>query len=126
VRGPGKGGEGLDRETKRTAHEWLARNGCRGIVYAIRERHDRTFGAFWREDLGLEPADDGYDWGIEHGPTIEALEFLHAITVDQILEPLMVSRGQRELPRAGAHRRWVKILCGLDMGLVAPVITRIH
>jgi integrase len=65
--------DGLDPETDRPTHEWLSANGFRGLIYALRESHDRTFGEFWAGDLGLD-ADDGYDWGTDHGPTIDLLE----------------------------------------------------
>lgn len=64
---------GLNPDTDRPTHAWLAANGFRGLVYALREYHDRSFGEFWTDDLGLEQ-DDAYDWGIEHDTTIELLE----------------------------------------------------
>jgi len=38
------------------------------------EYHDRTFAEFWREDLGAEAVESGYDWATDHERTIEALE----------------------------------------------------
>lgn len=64
---------GHDPETERPTHEWLSANGFRGLIYALREYHDRTFAEFWGEDLGLA-VDDGYDWGIDHELTIDLLE----------------------------------------------------
>ncbi|MCH7659091.1 MAG: site-specific integrase [Euryarchaeota archaeon] len=66
--------DGLDPETERPTHDWLREHDFRTLVYALREHHDRTFSQFWDHDLGLEEADSGYDWGIEHKPTIDALE----------------------------------------------------
>lgn len=63
-----------DPKMDRPTHEWLSANGFRGLIYALREYHDRTFGEFWHEDLGLDPADAGYDWGISHEETITLLE----------------------------------------------------
>lgn len=64
--------KGRDPQTDRPSHSWLSANGYRGLVYALREYHDTTFAEFWKEDLGLEPR--GYDWKIDHEPTITALE----------------------------------------------------
>lgn len=66
--------EGLDPDSDRPSHEWLSSHGFRGLIYALREYHDMTFGEFWRDELGLEEPDAGYAWGIEHEPTIELLE----------------------------------------------------
>jgi len=65
---------GLDPESERPSYEWLRDHDFRGLIYALREHHDRTFGDFWREDLGLAAEADGYDWGIDHEPTVAALE----------------------------------------------------
>lgn len=64
--------EGRDPQTDRPSYAWLSANGYRGLVYALREYHDTTFAEFWKGDLGLKP--EGYDWGIDHDPTISALE----------------------------------------------------
>jgi integrase len=65
---------GLDPEAERPTHEWLSTNGFRGLVYALREHHDRTFGEFWRDDLGLGSGEAEYDWGTEHDETVRLLE----------------------------------------------------
>jgi integrase len=64
----------LDPDTERPTHSWLSAHGFRGLIYALREYHDRTFGEFWSDDLELEAVDEGYEWGINHEPTIELLE----------------------------------------------------
>jgi integrase len=64
---------GHDPETDRPTYEWLSANGFRGLIYALREYHDRTFGEFWADDLALEP-DDGYEWSIDDTATITAVE----------------------------------------------------
>jgi integrase len=66
--------DGLDPERERPTHEWLHGHEYRTLLYALREHHNRTFTQFWDHDLDLEEADSGYDWGIEHKPTIDALE----------------------------------------------------
>ena len=65
---------GLDPETDRPTHELLSANGFRGLIYTLREYHDRTFGEFWTQDLGLEERGEEYDWGTGHESTVELLE----------------------------------------------------
>jgi hypothetical protein len=65
---------GLDPEANRPTHAWLSANGFRGLIYALREYHDRTFGEFWSKDLDLEQQAEGYDWGTDHEPTVDLLE----------------------------------------------------
>ncbi|AWB28487.1 tyrosine-type recombinase/integrase [Halococcoides cellulosivorans] len=64
--------EGRDPETDRPSYEWLSENGCRGLTYALREYHDLSFSEFWNDHLDTESP--GYDWEIDHRPTIDALE----------------------------------------------------
>lgn len=64
--------EGMDPENDRPSYQWLSANGYRGLIHALKEYHDKTFSEFWKEDLELE--NQGYDWGICHEPTINALE----------------------------------------------------
>ncbi|WP_142860843.1 site-specific integrase [Salinigranum halophilum] len=71
---PAMHADGLDPETERPSHEWLSAHGFRGLVYALREYHGRTFGEFWADDLGLEETDTGYAWGLDHEQTISLLE----------------------------------------------------
>jgi len=66
--------DGLDPEIDRPTHTWLSANGYRGLIYALREYHDRTFNEFWSDDLGLEQRTERYDWGTNHERTIELLE----------------------------------------------------
>lgn len=66
--------DGLNPETERPTHNWLREHDFRTLVYALREHHNRTFTQFWDHDLGLEEADNGYNWGIKHEPTVDALE----------------------------------------------------
>jgi integrase len=66
--------DGLDPEADRPTHSWLSANGFRGLIYALREYHDLTFGEFWSDDLGLTQDAEGYDWGTDHEPTVELLE----------------------------------------------------
>jgi integrase len=66
--------DGFDPEVDRPTHAWLSANGFRGLVYALREYHDRSFGEFWADDLGLDREPGGYDWGIDHEATVALLE----------------------------------------------------
>lgn len=65
---------GLHPKSERPSYSWLRDHDFRKLVYALREYHDRTFTEFWQDDLDLQDAPDGYDWGITHEPTIDALE----------------------------------------------------
>lgn len=65
---------GMDPETDRPTHQWLSANGHRGLIYALSEYHDTTFGEFWAQTLGLEAGDAGYNWAISDDETIDALE----------------------------------------------------
>jgi len=64
----------LDPKREKPTHSWLRDHGFRPLLYALREYHDRTFAEFWREDLGAEAVESGYDWATDHERTIEALE----------------------------------------------------
>jgi integrase len=70
---PAFAADGHDPETDRPTYEWLFTNGYRGLIYALREYHDRTFSEFWRDDFACE-SDDSYDWNIEDTATITAFE----------------------------------------------------
>ena len=63
--------EGYDPETHRPKHDWFREEGLRAFLAALRRHHDRSFGEFWREDLGL--GDAGYDWATDDSDTRDAL-----------------------------------------------------
>ncbi|UPV76532.1 hypothetical protein M0R89_18540 (plasmid) [Halorussus limi] len=65
--------EGRDPETDRPTHRWFREEGLRAFLAALRRHHGRSFGDFWREDLGLG-GDEGYDWATDHDETRDALE----------------------------------------------------
>lgn len=65
--------DGFDPERAKPTHAWLREHGFRPLVYALRRYHDRSFGTFWREDLGLREA-SGYDWATDDERTRDALE----------------------------------------------------
>ena len=71
---PAFAADGNDPETERPSHEWLTENDFRGLVYALREYHGRSFGEFWTDELGLTTEPDGYDWGTDHEETVARLE----------------------------------------------------
>jgi len=72
---PAMQADGLDPQTERPTQRWLSDHDFDTLVYTLREHHDLTFVEFWTDVLGLtETADDSYQWGIEHQPTIDALE----------------------------------------------------
>jgi site-specific recombinase XerD len=63
--------QGHDPETHRPKHEWFREEGLRAFLAALRRHHDRSFGEFWHEDLGL--GDPGYDWATDDEDTRDAL-----------------------------------------------------
>lgn len=65
--------DGLDPSTDRPSHQWLSKNGFRGLVYALRTYHNRSFGEFWAHDLDLEQP-QSYDWELDDDQTVELLE----------------------------------------------------
>jgi site-specific recombinase XerD len=66
---------GKDPETHRPSHQWFRDEGLRAFLAALRRHHDRSFGDFWREDLGLgDDGTDRYDWATDDSDTREALK----------------------------------------------------
>ncbi|WP_246084517.1 tyrosine-type recombinase/integrase [Salinadaptatus halalkaliphilus] len=66
--------EGIDPKREKPTHQWFRNHDARSFLAALRRHHDRSFGEFWDEDLGLGDDDDGYTWATEDGETIDALE----------------------------------------------------
>ncbi|WP_276302370.1 tyrosine-type recombinase/integrase [Halorussus lipolyticus] len=66
--------EGKDPETHQPSHQWFRDEDLRSFLAALRRHHDRSFGDFWREDLGLGDGEGGYDWATDHADTREALK----------------------------------------------------
>ncbi|MBX0288319.1 site-specific integrase [Halomicroarcula sp. F28] len=69
---PAMRADDLDPGTEQPTYEWLNDNGFRRFIYTLQEHHDTTVTEFCKQDLGLEV--QGYDWGIDHADTIDALE----------------------------------------------------
>jgi len=66
--------EGLDTTTEKPTHQWFRDHGVRSFLAALRRHHDRSFGEFCSEDLGLGDDDDGYTWATSDEVTVDALE----------------------------------------------------
>lgn len=68
--------EGFDEDHDIPSYEWLTDYGFSGIAYALREHHDLTPRQFFREVVGLGDGSDpdAWDWGIDHQPTVDALD----------------------------------------------------
>jgi integrase len=69
---PAMRADGLDPETEQPTYDWLNQNGFRRFIYTLQEHHETTVTAFCDRDLELESR--GYDWGIDHADTVDALE----------------------------------------------------
>lgn len=68
--------DGLTPDAEWPRYRWLVDHGFAGLDYALREHHELTLREFFLDVVGVagEAPTDGYDWGIDHEPTIEALE----------------------------------------------------
>ena len=66
--------EGLDPTTEKPTHQWFRDHSVRSFLAALRRHHNRSFGEFWSEDLGLGDDDDGYSWASSDEQTVDALE----------------------------------------------------
>lgn len=67
--------DGIDPEHEKPTHAWFRERGARSFLAALRRHHDRSFGEFWREDLGLGDASgDEYAWATADDDTVAALE----------------------------------------------------
>ncbi len=71
--GPCLEAEGNPASEKPT-HQWFRDHDARAFLAALRRHHDRSFGEFWNEDLGLGDAEAGYAWATTDDATIDALE----------------------------------------------------
>ena len=66
--------EGLDPTTEKPTHQWFRDHSVRSFLAALRRHHNRSFGEFWSEDLGLGDDDNGYSWATSDQQTVDALE----------------------------------------------------
>jgi site-specific recombinase XerD len=65
---------GIDSTSEKPTHQWFRDHGARAYLAALRRQHDRSFGEFWTNDLGLGDDDEGYTWATTDEQTIDALE----------------------------------------------------
>jgi site-specific recombinase XerD len=65
--------DGIDVDDEKPTHDWLADNGYRPFVAALRRHHDLSFGEFWRQHIAPEH-DTAYDWATTDPETRDALE----------------------------------------------------
>ncbi|MFC6954970.1 tyrosine-type recombinase/integrase [Halorubellus litoreus] len=68
------GADGIDVDTEKPTASWLADNGYRPFVAALRRHHDVTFSEFWSQHIAPDADVDGYDWASNDQVTIDALE----------------------------------------------------
>ena len=66
--------EGIDSTSEKPTHQWFRDHDARAYLAALRRQHDRSFGEFWTNDLGLGDDDEGYTWATTDEQTIDALE----------------------------------------------------
>lgn len=65
---------GIDPTSEKPTHQWFRTHGARSFLAALRRHHDRSFGEFWAEDLGLGDTDNDYAWATTDEETVDALE----------------------------------------------------
>ena len=66
--------DGIDPTNEKPTHQWFREHNARSFLAALRRHHDRSFGVFWAENLGLGEDEAGYTWDTTDEKTIEALE----------------------------------------------------
>ena len=73
--------DGYEPKHGRPSYEWLAEHGFSGLSYTLQEHHDLTVKEFFVDEVGLGDAtprgdatEGGYEWGIRHDETIEAIQ----------------------------------------------------
>lgn len=66
--------EDIDPTSEKPTHQWFRDHDARSFLAALRRHHDRSFGEFWNEDLGLGDDDEDYRWATADEATIDALE----------------------------------------------------
>ena len=86
--------DGMDPEGELPPYRWI-QSDFAGLIYALKERHDRTPMEFLREDVGITPH-DGYDWDLDDDPV--------AIALDRHIEVLQ-ERGLAESTTEGTRSR---------------------
>lgn len=69
---PAMRADGMDPEAEHPPHRWIQSNYA-GLIYSLRERHDRTPKEFFRNDVGIVPH-DGYEWELEDDAVVVALD----------------------------------------------------
>jgi hypothetical protein len=91
---PAMRADGMDPEAEHPPHRWLKADFA-GLIYTLREHHDRTPTEFFREDVGITPH-DGYDWELDDDAA--------AIALDRHVEALR-ERGLADATVDGARSR---------------------
>ncbi len=66
--------KGIDPTSEKPTHQWFRDHDGRPFLAALRRHHDRSFGEFWIEDLGLRDDEEGYAWATADERTIDTLE----------------------------------------------------
>jgi site-specific recombinase XerD len=66
--------EDIDPSSEKSTHQWFRDHDARAFLAALRRHHDRSFGEFWNEDLGLGDDEESYTWATTDDATINALK----------------------------------------------------
>lgn len=69
---PAMQADGMDPESEHPPHRWV-KSEFAGLIYTLREHHDRTVAEFLRGDVGIIPH-DGYEWELDDDAVAIALD----------------------------------------------------
>ncbi|ELZ35769.1 phage integrase [Halorubrum saccharovorum DSM 1137] len=69
---PAMRADGMDPEAEHPPHRWV-KDGFAGLIYTLREHHDRTPTEFFRGDVGIIPS-EGYEWELDDDAVAIALD----------------------------------------------------
>jgi len=64
--------DGMDPESATPPHRWV-QSDFSGLIYTLREHHDRTVAEFLRDDVGITPH-EGYEWDLDDDAVATALD----------------------------------------------------
>lgn len=69
---PAMRADGMDPEAEHPPHRWV-KGRFAGLVYTLREHHDRTVAEFLRADVGVIP-ESRYEWELDDDAVVVALD----------------------------------------------------
>jgi len=80
----------MDPESEHPPHRWV-QSDFSGLIYTLREHHDRTVAEFLRDDVGITPH-DGYEWDLDDDAVATALDRYTSTRSESAGSPTRLSR----------------------------------